>query len=166
MNTVYYTESPRAEKHVFLAGPTQRVPGKISWRSLFVDLISKNNLDLDVDIVIPEWLDGDHEENKRKSGWTGKDVVTWEDTLISSADVVVFWMPFTLIPNDMSSLPGFTTRLELGMCLANDPDAIIAGMPPTCDLGAGAIRYYCTKHGVKIHSTLEEVVYETLLRIS
>lgn len=165
MNTIYYG-GDTWRPHIFLAGPTQRVPGNTSWRQHCLHLLSDKGFEGDV--ILPEWHNGgDHEKNKKKIGWDVPGTTTrWEKQYLTSAKLIIFWLPFTLIPGDMSSLPGLTTRLELGIWLEKDPEKLIVGMPVECNLGDGPIKTYSADYGVRIYSTLEAVVDTTIQKFS
>jgi hypothetical protein len=159
---IFYGETC-AQRSVFLAGPTLRKPGA-GWRRDAVGMLRAAGYQ--TDIVLPEWRHGEHDANKAALGWTSSDVVGWEHQNLEAASVILFWMPFCLgEASDPASLPGFTTRLELGLWLARSPRKLVVGMPPECRLAVGAIRYYCRAAGVEIQNDLLTCVSAVTLKL-
>lgn len=96
-------EVVKMKKSIFLAGPTPRGEGSISWRKEAVNILRENNFGGLV--YIPEY-----------STWKPKedyvDQAMWERAALESSTVIVFW-----VPRDLNNMPAFTTNVEFGYWL-------------------------------------------------
>lgn len=103
MKVVYANEDfPReTEKMIFLAGPTPREKGVVSWRNEALKILEE--LGYDGHVFVPEPRGG-----KWQSDYYGQ--IEWEKKGLAMADCIIFW-----IPRDIEILPGFTTNVEYGM---------------------------------------------------
>ena len=91
-------------------------------------------------------------------------VLRWETTGIEKTTRVVFWMPFALAAvDDPASLPGFTTRAEVGREVTRAPQRVVLGMPPGA-LSGSHIRYHAHAAGVRVWETLEETMAASVAR--
>jgi len=101
MNVVHSDQEFAASPpSLFLAGPTPRQAGVLSWRPGALALLAR--LGFAGTVLVPERRD-----------WSARfdylDQVEWEFVGLESASVVAFW-----VPRDLDSLPGFTTNVEFG----------------------------------------------------
>ncbi len=90
----------RAEKVLFLAGPTPRDASAVSWRWEALKLL-KEKLLFDGTVFVPE------DQNGGMSGGYDEQV-EWERRALHRSDVVVFW-----VPRNMKTMPGLTTNDEV-----------------------------------------------------
>ena len=115
MQVIYANEEfpKEAKKMIFLAGPTPREKGTVSWRNEALNILE--DLGYDGHVFVPE----------PRSGIWRKDYygqIKWEKKGLAMADCIIFW-----IPRDLEILPGFTTNVEFGM-YANS-GKIVLGSP-------------------------------------
>lgn len=93
----------KGKKSIFLAGPTPRGKDELSWRKKACNFLEENGFDGIV--YVPEY-----------STWKPKedyvDQANWEREALSSAKVIVFW-----IPRKIPEMPAFTTNVEFGYWL-------------------------------------------------
>jgi hypothetical protein len=133
-------------RSIFLAGPTARGVPRTPWRARAMELLGGNGYDGLV--VIPEPRDAAREGEMARIFDRGEspvpgmraqsyNVLRWETCGIERSGLVLFWMPFTLAgADDPASLPGFTTRAEVGRELARAPQRVVLGMPETALSGS------------------------------
>jgi hypothetical protein len=119
MEVVYSRQT--LPKSIFLAGPTPRPPkgGGVkepSWRPLAVKILRE--LGFEGTVFVPEDA-GDSPK------FDYDDQVEWELQALSSATVVVFWIPRT------ETMPAFTTNVEYGMFISK-PNTVV-GAPPEAE---------------------------------
>lgn len=90
-------------KSIFLAGPTPRGEGVVSWRSEAVEILK--NMGFDGVVYVPEY-----------STWKPKadyvDQAMWERVALTNATIIIFW-----IPRSLPDMPAFTTNVEFGYWL-------------------------------------------------
>lgn len=101
------------EKSIFLAGPTPRGEGNISWR---VEACNKlKSLGFDGIVYVPEY-----------STWKPKedyvDQAMWERKAMMASTIIIFW-----IPRILPDMPAFTTNVEFGYWLHSNK--VIYGRP-------------------------------------
>lgn len=106
-------EVVKGEKSIFLAGPTPRGENVESWRTEACRLLEQKGFDRLV--YVPEY-----------STWKPKadyvDQAMWEREALTSATVIVFW-----IPRELPDMPAFTTNVEFGYWLHSGK--VIYGRP-------------------------------------
>jgi len=116
---VYAQEAPPEVYHgsIFLAGPTARDADTPSWRPEALRLIEERLASFEGDLVVfvPEPRSGVFAD------YSGQ--IEWEFRHMSSADVLLFW-----VPRDMGSLPGLTTNVEFGRF--ENSGRLVLGAPP------------------------------------
>lgn len=148
---VVYAKQPFPESWtsaLFLAGPTPRDAETPSWRPEAIRLLEASGYDGVV--MVPEVEDGEW-----KSGPDAyMEQVEWERKGLDLCDVILFW-----VPRDMTTMPGLTTNVELGLYATSDK--VVLGAPEW----AKSIRYL--EHvlqtatgpvGGKRYTTLESTV--------
>lgn len=88
-------------KAIFLAGPTPRAENPVpSWRVEALELL--RSMGYDGVVFVPETEDGKWSHNYDNQ-------IEWETRGLSTADVIVFW-----VPRDLKTMPAFTTNVEFG----------------------------------------------------
>lgn len=138
------------EKSIFLAGPTPRGKGAVSWREEACSYLKKSGFDGIV--YVPEY-----------STWKPKedyiDQAMWERIALTKATVIMFW-----IPRQLPEMPAFTTNVEFGYWLHTRK--VVYGRPND----ARKIKYldwlYELDYNKKPLSTLEETIDESINFIS
>lgn len=99
---INYSDKPviEGQKAIFLAGPTPRKEGEISWRIEACKFLEENGFDGVVHV--PEY-----------SSWKPRgeldDQANWERKSMENSSIIVFWVP-RVIPDML----GLTTNLEIG----------------------------------------------------
>ena len=85
---------------LFLAGPTPRAAGTVSWRPEALRILA--SVGYGGAIIIPE---------PRSGEWRHSyvDQTTWEGEMRARADLIVFW-----VPRELTHMPAFTTNIEFG----------------------------------------------------
>jgi hypothetical protein len=179
MDTLFYDDQDledrlaSAPRSLFLAGPTSRGVTRTAWRAQALELLSAYGYDGVV--VLPEFRDGLFDRRAPEVFGRGQSpapnmraqsyaVLRWETCGIERTTTVLFWMPFRIGPaDDPDSLPGFTTRAEVGRELARDPTRLVLGMPSWA-LSGSHIRYHAHAAGLRIWETLAETVTAAALR--
>lgn len=123
MKVVYANEEfpKETRKSIFLAGPTPREKGILSWRKEAIKILE--DMGYDGHVFIPEPRNG-----KWRGDYYGQ--IEWEKKGLSKADCILFW-----IPRDLETLPGFTTNIEFGMYASSGK--IVLGAPS----GAPKMKY-------------------------
>lgn len=132
----------KGKKSIFLAGPTPRGENAISWRTEACQTLK--NLDFDGIIYVPEY-----------STWKPKedyvDQAMWEREALTSATVILFW-----VPRKLPDMPAFTTNVEFGYWLHSGK--VIYGRPDD----ASKITYldwlYQTDYHQKPYTDLESLL--------
>ena len=132
----------KGKKSIFLAGPTPRGENAISWRTEACQTLK--NLDFDGIIYVPEY-----------STWKPKedyvDQAMWEREALTSATVILFW-----VPRKLPDMPAFTTNVEFGYWLHSGK--VIYGRPDD----ASKIKYldwlYQTDYHQKPYTDLESLL--------
>ncbi len=135
-------------KSIFLAGPTPRDAGTVSWRPKALGILG--DLGFDGDVFVPEsadWMAHTHYD----------DQVLWEWEALHAATVAVFW-----VPRHLDHFPAFTTNVEFGLCAASSRAMI--GHPPDAPkmkyLVALANRYH-----VPVFDTLQGILVAAVERV-
>lgn len=115
MEIVYAKEEfpKEVKKMIFLAGPTPREKGVVSWRNKALKILEK--LGYDGHVFVPEPRNGIWQRD-----YNGQ--IKWEKAGLSKADCILFW-----IPRDLEILPGYTTNVEFGMYASSGK--IVLGYP-------------------------------------
>lgn len=152
---------------IFLAGPTSRYRST-QWRLEAVHQLMCHSALQACDVFIPE-LQDDFGTSSVEALFDGPlpafagmskvsaNVLEWESQRITTATVVLFWMPFTTAMVD-DPLPGLTTRAEVSREIAlGNRDRVVLGMPSNAVSGSH-IRYWAHKGGFPIYTTLEDTV--------
>jgi hypothetical protein len=103
----------KAEQSIFLAGPTPRKKGIISWRKSACAILEK--LDFDGVVYSPEY-------STWKPRGNYNDQALWERKALELSTVIVFW-----IPRSLPDMPAFTTNVEFGYWI--NTDKIVYGRP-------------------------------------
>lgn len=140
----------KGKKSIFLAGPTPRGEGALSWRSEAVELLEK--MGFDGVVYVPEY-----------STWKPKadyvDQAMWERIALTEATIILFW-----IPRRLPDMPAFTTNVEFGYWLHSNK--VIYGRPD----GAPKTKYldwlYELDYNKKPFNCLEELLKETLKEVN
>ncbi len=96
---VNYSDEPviKAEKSIFLAGPTPRNIEVQTWRKEAIKLLQ--DLGFDGIVYVPEREFDDRTFNYDNQVW-------WEREALHNANSIVFW-----IPRDIKTMPAFTTNV-------------------------------------------------------
>jgi hypothetical protein len=131
----------RAERVLFLAGPTPRDATVASWR--FEALALLRALGFNGTVFVPE---------DERGGMSGEynEQVEWERRALDRSDVIVFW-----VPRSMKNMPGLTTNDEFGTYKGRS--RLVFGAPSDAE----KVRYqktYCAKLGIPVCSTLRETL--------
>ncbi len=143
-------EIVKGEKSIFLAGPTPRGEGIISWR---VEAVKKlEELGFEGVVYVPEY-----------STWKPKgdyvDQAMWEREGLSNATVIMFW-----IPRELPDMPAFTTNVEFGYWLPTGK--VIYGHPED----AVKVKYldwlYKLDYGKDVILDLDKLLEETVKMVS
>lgn len=123
MQVVYAHEVPPEVvcASIFLAGPTPRDAGVVSWRLEALRLLEERGFTGVV--FVPEPRDGAWVRD-----YDGQ--IAWEEAHLHMADVALFWLP-----RELSRMPGFTTNDEWGT--HKHSGKVVFGAPP----GAAKVRY-------------------------
>jgi hypothetical protein len=90
----------KGDKSIFLAGPTPRNKGSISWRPEALDILNK--LDFSGIVYVPEYENGPGIVDDDKQ-------FAWELEALEAAKVIAFW-----VPRKLPDMPAFTTNVEFG----------------------------------------------------
>jgi hypothetical protein len=173
LSTLHYDDDVTAglietPPSIFLAGPTARGVLRTPWRAEALALLERAGFAGVV--VLPEFRDEPFEVAAPGTFGSGRaspvpgmrernyGVLRWETAGIERVTVVLFWMPFCVrAADDPTSLPGFTTRAEVGRELARDPSRVVLGMPRGA-ISAGHILYHAHAADVIVHETLADTV--------
>jgi len=98
---------------IFLAGPSPRQSGIISWRAKAYEILKDKFNGV---VFNPEWKD----PNSTVFNYTNQ--VEWEWKYLHLAKSVVFW-----VPRELKDFPAFTTNVEFGFYI--DKTNVIYGRP-------------------------------------
>lgn len=176
MTAIFYDDPPLAPRgkdsprSIFLGGPTSK-NRRTRWRLEALSILERRNFDGAA--VVPEFRDRAFDDASPARFGAGAspvadlravsyNILAWETAGIERATVALFWMPFRLAEaDDPASLPGFTTRAEVGRELARDPRRVVLGMPAGALSGAH-IRYHAHRAGAPIHDSLEDTISAAL----
>ena len=93
---------------IFLAGPTPREAGVQGWRVEALRILE--SLGFDGVVMLPEPRDGNWKHSY-------DDQLQWERSMREAADIIVFWVPRSMVPgpNGRASMPALTTNVEFGL---------------------------------------------------
>lgn len=137
---VYADDSvPVGGNKVFLAGPTPRKLTVPSWRPKMIKILREAGYK--GHILIPE-------KRNPKDGYDYDTQILWEETALSAADLILFW-----VPRDIETMPGFTTNIEFGEWMKSGK--VILGYPKD----AANMRYMqkkAIKYRIPVFSEMEE----------
>jgi nucleoside 2-deoxyribosyltransferase len=100
---------------IFLAGPTPREKGILSWRKSAIDIL--NQLEYHGIVYVPEYDNG-----LIKASYV--DQVEWERKAMQNSSCILFWLD-----RDLNKLPGYTTNVEFGYWIAKKTNIIVYGRP-------------------------------------
>lgn len=136
----------KGKKSIFLAGPTPRGEGVVSWRTEACSILER--IGFDGVVFVPEY-----------STWKPKedyvDQAMWEREALTAATVIVFW-----IPRKLPEMPAFTTNVEFGYWLRSGK--VIYGRPDD----AAKIKYldwlYKLDYEKEPFSNLEKLLKEAI----
>ena len=154
---------------IFLAGPTSRGNARTQWRLDTIEMFKRMTPeDVTIKLVVPEFEDGKFEARvEERFGYrVGRapwgvprvseskcGVLDWESAwLLSGARVCLFWL------GTSATMPGLTTRAELGMVLGMRPSGLVIGAPPEAH-GTDWARFQCAIRGIQFHERLDDVVH-------
>ncbi len=110
-------EVKEGDKSIFLAGPTPRSDKVVSWRKEAIKYLEE--LNYDGIVYIPEY-------STWKTRGNYEDQVMWERNALTSAKVIVFW-----IPREIPDMIGLTTNVEFGYWLHSKK--VIYGRPDSAE---------------------------------
>ena len=135
------------KKSIFIAGPTPRDGSVKSWRTTACEKL--NELGFDGVVYVPEY-----------STWKPKtdyvDQAMWEREALTSATVIMFW-----IPRCLYDMPAFTTNVEFGYWLHSGK--VIYGRPDD----ASKIKYLDWLYKEDCHkepiNDLDELLKESMI---
>ena len=100
----YSDEEVKTGSHsIFLAGPTPRSLEVATWRTDAIKILEE--LNYSGIVYVPEY-----KKEIVKEDYV--DQAMWERNALTSATVIVFW-----IPRDLDTMPAFTTNVEFGYWL-------------------------------------------------
>lgn len=107
----------KGEKSIFLAGPTPRGEGAITWRTEACKKLEEYGFDGVV--YVPEYSTW-----KQKEDYV--DQAMWEREALTEATVILFW-----IPRHLPDMPAFTTNVEFGYWLHTNK--VVYGRPDNAE---------------------------------
>lgn len=132
-------------KTIFLAGPSPRNTGHLSWRIEAIELFKDNNFK--GTLLVPE-----DREKRTEAEFNYIDQIEWEDEGLHKADIIIFW-----IPRDLEKFPGFTTNIEWGVWTQKAPEKLVLGSPANAPK-MGYLNYYADKLDIPRFDTLDEII--------
>lgn len=147
---------------IFLAGPTERVDGKITnishtaWRVEAVEIL--RSLGFEGTVYIPELNGVEWKDENRPNQ------INWEWEAITNAACLLFWVPRCVKENDPNRrfLPGFTTNVEFGRYTVIKPNQIAYGHPVDADKMDYMDYLFENRVGRKCHNSLQVTVAEAI----
>lgn len=147
--TINYSDQKviKGSKSIFLAGPTPRDQDVKSWRPEAINIL--NSLNYDGVIYVPE------HEFEQKYGYI--DQVSWEREALTSADVILFW-----VPREIKIMPAFTTNTEFGYFIAKNPETVVYGRPDEAPKNKYQDWLYKHETGKEPLKTLENTLQEAV----
>ena len=149
---VNYSDSDvlKAEKSIFLAGPTPRDKHIETWRKEAIEILE--SLDFNGIVYVPE-----DEIDERRKDYV--DQADWEREALYNSTVIVFW-----VPRSQPDMPAFTTNVEFGYWIAKDSTKVIYGRPNNAE----KIKYldwlYITKTGELPSNNLSELLEKAVAK--
>ena len=138
----------KAEKSIFLAGPTPRTIEVQTWRKDAVKLLQE--LGFDGTVYVPEREFDDRTFNYDNQVW-------WEREALYNASSIVFW-----IPREIKTMPAFTTNVEFGYWISKNSDKVIYGRPDNSEKNRYLDWLYETETGKKPLNNLADVLKEAI----
>ena len=145
MKIIYAKEKIEIDgKSIFLAGPSPRNSGNLSWRIEALRLFEESGFKGTV--LIPEV------EAESIETFNYLDQIEWEDEALNKADTILFW-----IPRDLETFPGFTTNIEWGHWTAKNPKKLILGSPDNTPKMA-YLNHYADKLNIPRFNNLENII--------
>jgi len=146
---IYAGETPPSawRGSLFLAGPTPREAEILSWRPAALELIAEHFAAFPGRLVVfvPELRSG------LVANYDGQ--IAWEYRAMSSADVLLFW-----VPREMTRMPALTTNVEFGRY--ENSGRMVLGTPPNAP-HTRYLRSFATGYAAPICSYLSETVAAT-----
>ena len=139
MNKIYARET--LPKSIFLCGPTPRDAETQSWRPEALSLIELNGFDGTV--FIPE-------DRDEKRAFDYDDQVQWEWEGMSTATIILFW-----VPRELKKMPALVTNVEFGLYIASGK--VVFGAPPEAQK-IGYLKALANRYNTPVFSTLSATV--------
>ena len=136
---IVYARQPLPHS-IFLAGPTPRDSSTPSWRPEALRLLRE--LSYSGTVIVPEDEDYANVDYDYQVGW--------EFDALSSARVIVFW-----VPREITKMPAFTTNVEFGMFLHSRK--VLLGFPPEAEK-MSYLEHHARVAGIPIFSTLRSLL--------
>lgn len=143
---VNYSDEPvvKAEKSIFLAGPTPRNIEVQTWRKEAIKLLQ--DLGFDGVVYVPEREFDDRTFNYDNQVW-------WEREALHNASSIVFW-----IPRDIKTMPAFTTNVEFGYWISKNSNKVIYGRPDNSEKNRYLDWLYQTETGKQPINNLPDLL--------
>ena len=140
----------KGEKSIFLAGPTPREEGKVSWRKYACEKLRK--MGFDGIVYVPEYS-----THEAKEDYVAQ--AEWEREALSNSSAILFW-----VPSKLPGMEGFTTRVEFGYWMHTG--RIIYGRPAE----AAKIKYLDWLYDVDMkkepYTKLKDLLAEAVVKAS
>lgn len=146
---VVYAIEPLPEvlsQSIFLAGPTPRGPGVLSWREDALRILEE--LDFQGTVFVPEPRNGvwSHDYDHQ---------VDWEMRARQASDAILFW-----VPRELVHMPAMTTNVEFGVDLTSGK--MTYGRPPEAPKNKYLDHLWTHMSGEAPVHTLQELLHTTL----
>jgi hypothetical protein len=135
MKVLYARE--RLPKTIFLAGPTPRDDDVKSWRPQAIEDLKF--LGFTGTVLVPEDRDA-------LRTFDYDDQVNWEWEGLSTATVIVFW-----VPRELKKMPAMITNVEFGMYIASGK--VVFGAPLEAQK-MGYLKALADRYHVNVHTSL------------
>jgi len=118
---INYSDSKlkKAEKSIFLAGPTPRSKDVETWRKEALEILE--SLNFQGLVYVPE-----DENDERRKDYV--DQADWEREALYNSTIIVFW-----VPRFQPDMPAFTTNVEFGYWLAKNSEKVVYGRPDNAE---------------------------------
>ena len=107
MELIYTFETwdiEKANKSIFLAGPTPRSDDVISWRPDAIEILE--SFKFNGMVFIPEYREGSSD----KYDDMYLDQIGWEHVALDNCEIILMW-----VPRELKDMPAFTTNVEYGL---------------------------------------------------